>query len=372
MYARLLCLALLAALTARAVETPIEIEDILLLYRTPGGLKDAMPLLVDHTSRNPDDWVALQYLAGGYQLTARKLASANLPENDAWKMVVAAFSKSESARLRAKGESDLKAFLMPRTTILRHAGDALLRLGREEEARAVYARGVEESVWTNPLCRPEKLFETDTALGYFFELDEVLINGAAEQLKNAIASLDDNILNQTEYWRIESSGLHTTNSWSQLPLVVNNRQSKVCNSFPDACEPFMDPTWLNAAVGQVKLSKMIQGTHVRPHAGPTMERLRVHCLVSGASPSSSTFIRVGDERRTWQKGKCFAFDESCEHEVHIGAVEGGERIVLIADVPNPFLSWEDFVGATADGDSTIVRSGWEELRSKRSAKTEEL
>lgn len=66
--------------------TPIEIEDILLLYRRPGGLKDAMPLLVDHTSRNPDDWVALQYLAGGYQLAARKLASANLPENDATKL----------------------------------------------------------------------------------------------------------------------------------------------------------------------------------------------------------------------------------------------------------------------------------------------
>ena len=115
-----------------------------------------MPLLVDHTKMNPDDWVSLQYVAGGYQLAARKLASAGLPADDAYKMAVTAFEKSESARLGARGQSDLsEAFSMSRSTILRHYGDALLRLGREKEARAVYARGVEEHIWSNPLCRPE-------------------------------------------------------------------------------------------------------------------------------------------------------------------------------------------------------------------------
>jgi aspartate beta-hydroxylase len=47
-------------------------------------------------------------------------------------------------------------------------------------------------------------------------------------------------------------------------------------------------------------------------------------------------IRVGDEIRTWETGKCIVFDDSFEHEVWNRSKI--TRIVLIVDVWNPILT----------------------------------
>jgi aspartyl/asparaginyl beta-hydroxylase (cupin superfamily) len=82
---------------------------------------------------------------------------------------------------------------------------------------------------------------------------------------------------------------------------------------------------------------MEPGSVISPHAGPTMERLRMHCAVSIPPNSEESYMRVGDKRVTWEQGECFVFKEYCEHEVKISNEAAGQRSVLILDLPNPFL-----------------------------------
>jgi len=48
-------------------------------------------------------------------------------------------------------------------------------------------------------------------------------------------------------------------------------------------------------------------------------------------------MRVGEEVRGWEVGKCWAFKEWCEHEVQVAGGEGEDRVVLIVDVENELL-----------------------------------
>ena len=54
--------------------------------------------------------------------------------------------------------------------------------------------------------------------------------------------------------------------------------------------------------GQVKLSLMTNGTHVRPHAGPSNSRLRMHCALIVPNDyvketrSRGLFLRVGNQK----------------------------------------------------------------------------
>ena len=79
-------------------------------------------------------------------------------------------------------------------------------------------------------------------------------------------------------------------------------------------------------------SRLVAGSHIGAHCGPSNLRLRVHL---GLLVPEGTRIRVGDEVRAWREGECLVFDDSYEHEVwHDGA---GDRIVLICDMWHPDL-----------------------------------
>ena len=124
--------------------------------------------------------------------------------------------------------------------------------------------------------------------------------------------------------------------------------------------------------GQVKLSWMAPGTRVRPHAGPTDLRLRLHCTVAlpheaaeggGEEAKPVATFRVGDEPpRPWPRpapdggaasdggaaaaagfDACFVFREACEHAVRVSPRALGPRVVFIADFANPFLADVDLL-----------------------------
>eukprot|EP01087_Luapelamoeba_hula_P008131 TRINITY_DN2015_c2_g1_i1.p1 TRINITY_DN2015_c2_g1~~TRINITY_DN2015_c2_g1_i1.p1 ORF type:complete len:340 (+),score=65.05 TRINITY_DN2015_c2_g1_i1:108-1127(+) len=93
----------------------------------------------------------------------------------------------------------------------------------------------------------------------------------------------------------------------------------------------------NFSQGHIYISILEPGAWVRPHYGPANLRLRGHLGL--VVPPSDCYIRVADEKRTWQEGKVLVFDDSFEHEVrHDGE---GYRIVLIVDVWHPVLSEEE-------------------------------
>ena len=125
-------------------------------------------------------------------------------------------------------------------------------------------------------------------------------------------------------------------------MVNGVLQATPCGGlFNHTCEALSHIPELRVLNGQVKLSRLVPGTHVRPHCGPTNARLRMHCAIELPLEGPSVAqLRVGDEHYSWQEGECIVFDESCEHEVTVSKKAMSSRIVLILDFVNPLLANE--------------------------------
>ena len=73
-------------------------------------------------------------------------------------------------------------------------------------------------------------------------------------------------------------------------------------------------------------SCLAAGTHIRPHVGYTSSVLRCHL---GVIVPRGCGIRVGDEARTWEEGKCLVFDDTTLHSAWNES--NASRIVLLID-----------------------------------------
>ncbi len=80
-------------------------------------------------------------------------------------------------------------------------------------------------------------------------------------------------------------------------------------------------------------SALTPGAHVKDHNGPTNRKLRIQFPLVGVEGSR---LRVGDETRDLEEGKCLIFDDSFNHE----AWHDGEktRLILIFDIWHPDLT----------------------------------
>lgn len=74
-------------------------------------------------------------------------------------------------------------------------------------------------------------------------------------------------------------------------------------------------------------------SRIPPHTGVTNTRAIVHLALD--IPPDCGF-RVGNETRTWEEGKAFAFDDTIEHEAWNGSDR--RRAILIIDAWNPHLT----------------------------------
>ena len=81
-------------------------------------------------------------------------------------------------------------------------------------------------------------------------------------------------------------------------------------------------------------SALAPGTHITKHHGPTNKKLRCHLPL--VVPEGQCRLRVGDETRIVEEGKCMIFDDSFEHEAWNDDSKT-TRIVLILDVWHPDL-----------------------------------
>ncbi|MEG4944798.1 aspartyl/asparaginyl beta-hydroxylase domain-containing protein [Microcoleus sp. F4-D5] len=73
-------------------------------------------------------------------------------------------------------------------------------------------------------------------------------------------------------------------------------------------------------------SSLAPGTHIAPHKGYINTVLRCHL---GLIVPSDCWIRVGNETKTWEAGKCLIFDDTFEHEVLNRS--NTARIILLID-----------------------------------------
>ncbi len=81
-------------------------------------------------------------------------------------------------------------------------------------------------------------------------------------------------------------------------------------------------------------SRLAPGAHITPHRGyEGYSGYVLRCHLGLEIPEGCT-LRVGEDTREWQTGKCIVFDDSFEHEAWNHG--SGIRTVLLVDFRSPF------------------------------------
>jgi aspartyl/asparaginyl beta-hydroxylase (cupin superfamily) len=138
---------------------------------------------------------------------------------------------------------------------------------------------------------------------------------------------------QRESERIERSG-----DWDVAFFYERGRRNDaVCDACPVTVRGIEAYGGLRTMAGLSYASRMRAGTHIAAHRGPTNLRLRCHLGID--VPDGDCAIRVGEETRRWQAGRCLVFDDHFEHEAWNHA--DADRVVLIVDIWHPGLSGEE-------------------------------
>jgi len=128
---------------------------------------------------------------------------------------------------------------------------------------------------------------------------------------------------------------HDSGDWSVMYLFLHNLDfSANRDKCPETCKAI-------ASIGSghyhhAFFSALAPGTHITKHHGPTNKKLRCH-LPLVVPPRQAARLRVGDEIRALEEGKCVVFDDSFEHEAWNDDPER-TRLVLILDVWHPDLT----------------------------------
>lgn len=112
------------------------------------------------------------------------------------------------------------------------------------------------------------------------------------------------------------------------------RRERECAACPTIARTIDNFPVVTTQNGLVYVSRLRAGSRVLPHRGPT--NVRVRCHLGLDVPEGDCAIRVGDEVRHWETGRCLVFDDSYEHEVWNNTDQ--DRTVLILDLWNPALS----------------------------------
>ncbi|XP_069678122.1 dentin sialophosphoprotein isoform X2 [Periplaneta americana] len=215
-------------------------------------------------------------------------------------------------------------------------GDALTRLGRQEEAGKIYDLGVREGLFLSKYQR--SLYNVDRLLAQpWWTPAETTYAHNFKRLQDNWKKIRAEGLSvlADQMFKDEAENLRDVGNWQQFELYARGRRIAAnCGKTPYTCQLISEfPAARDCRRGQVKFSVMQAGTHVWPHCGPTNCRLRSHL---GLVVPEGTFIRVAEETRSWKEGGLFIFDDSFEHEVwHNGTTT---RLVLIVDVWHPELT----------------------------------
>lgn len=102
----------------------------------------------------------------------------------------------------------------------------------------------------------------------------------------------------------------------------------------------------------VLFSLLRPGAHIPPHTG--MVNTRCICHLPLIVPPGCEF-RVGNETRTWQEGRAWAFDDTIEHEAWNRSPE--TRVILLFEVWRPELTEEERARVCAVFDAIDEYSG---------------
>ena len=389
-----------------AIEIPEHCQGIHLFKQ--GHVQQAMPVLFQRVKEFPQDWISMEYIGAGFSMTARRLAALPIQkqtsavvEQEQQALQGAAFYFAQAFRIKKKEDTsavggECLSYAEPPHQSLRAWGDALAWLGKPNQAADVFSSPEARRLWPDQHCRPIYQFAVRPAGTRHFIYNESLTRLIFSHVRQPVVKYllpllrrHPSLYNMAATSSFESAGLHKGQTWSTVifwadghygsacadDLRMKTTQQKPWHNVCQAIKNLMNRVpALNLIRGQIKLSRMSPGTIVRPHAGPTNGRLRMHCSVdvpetpldNGNNSEMRMRIRVGGRDEMWrswsstpkrggsveieeeeqeeeeeENAACFVFREECEHEVFIGRKVSRARTVLIVDFANPFLDGFD-------------------------------
>ena len=133
----------------------------------------------------------------------------------------------------------------------------------------------------------------------------------------------------------ESERIGRTGDWGVAFLYERGRRNdETCAACPVTTRGIETHRSVRTMAGLIYFSRLRGHTHIDPHRGPT--NLRVRCHLALEVPEGDCAIRVGDETRRWEEGRCLVFDDYFDHEAWNHTDE--DRLVLIVDLWHPGLS----------------------------------
>jgi aspartyl/asparaginyl beta-hydroxylase (cupin superfamily) len=141
------------------------------------------------------------------------------------------------------------------------------------------------------------------------------------------------------------AALNRNRAWTAIHLVQNGvtieANARHCPAAM-ALLPKLEQPDIPGRGPNAMFSLLAPGAHIPPHNGVSNTRLVCHLPL--IVPPGCWF-RVGDERRDWEVGKAWIFDDTIEHE----ALNPSEmlRVILIIDTWHPGLSATERAAVTA-------------------------
>lgn len=138
--------------------------------------------------------------------------------------------------------------------------------------------------------------------------------------------------NQPDYPLIDSM------DWSTCFLWKDGKETPNAARCPRTMEALADAPLcrVEGRSPYVMFSQLKPGAHIKPHTG--FVNTRLVCHVPLIVPPGCEF-RVGNDRRQWERGKAWVFDDTIEHEARNTSDQ--TRVVLIFDIWRPELSKEE-------------------------------
>ena len=138
--------------------------------------------------------------------------------------------------------------------------------------------------------------------------------------------------NRTDYPLIDSM------DWSTCFLWKDGKETDNAARCPQTMAALADAPLcrISGRSPQIMFSQLKAGAHIQPHTGFVNTRLVCHLPL--IVPPHCWF-RVGNDVRSWERGKCWAFDDTIEHEAKNESDR--TRVVLIFDIWRPELSEEE-------------------------------
>ncbi len=148
-------------------------------------------------------------------------------------------------------------------------------------------------------------------------------------IREEILSLDPAIFHR------ETERIQRVGDWDVAFFYERGRRHhEICEACPVTTAGIESHGAITTMAGLAYVSRLRAGTHISAHRGPTNLRLRCHLGIQ--VPEGDCAIRVGEETRRWEQGRCLVFDDHFEHEAWNRT--DADRIVLIVDLWHPGLS----------------------------------